>query len=59
VLLVALTTAAFAAALVARAGAAAPSTQFRTSDAGAAACKLKGAALVCSTLASRRPSLFF
>jgi hypothetical protein len=51
VLLVALITAAFAAALIARAGAAAPSTQFRTSDAGAA-CKLKGAALVCSTLGS-------
>jgi hypothetical protein len=51
VLLVALITAVFAASLIARAGAAAPSTQFRTSDAGAA-CKLKRAALVCSTLGS-------
>jgi hypothetical protein len=49
--LLALITAAFAAALIARAGAAAPSTQFRTSDAGAA-CKLKGAALICSALGS-------
>jgi hypothetical protein len=51
VLLVAVLAAAFAAALIARAGAAAPSTQFRTPDAGAA-CKLEGAALVCSSLGS-------
>jgi hypothetical protein len=50
-LFVAALTAALAAALIARAGAAASSTQFRTPDAGAA-CRLEGAALVCSTLAS-------
>ena len=51
VLLVAVLAAAFAAALIARAGSAAPSTQFRTPDAGAA-CKLEGAALLCSSLGS-------
>jgi hypothetical protein len=51
VLLVAVLTAALAAALIARAGATTSSTQFRTPDAGAA-CRLEGAALVCSSLAA-------
>lgn len=51
VLLVAVLAVTLAAALYARAGAATPSTGFRTPDAGAA-CRLEGAALVCSSLAS-------
>lgn len=39
------------AALIAHAGAAAPSGQFRTPDAGAA-CRVTGATVTCSTLAS-------
>jgi hypothetical protein len=49
VLLVALLAAAFGAALIARAGAATSSPQFRTPDA-AAACRLERGALVCSSL---------
>jgi hypothetical protein len=51
VLLVAVLTVTLAAALHARAGAATPSTGFRTPDAGAA-CRFEGAALICSSLAS-------
>lgn len=51
VILLAVFSAALAAALIARAGAARPSTKFRTPDAGAA-CRLEGEALVCSTLGS-------
>ena len=43
--------AAVSAALIARAGAATSSPQFRTADAGAA-CKLERAALICSSLGS-------
>jgi hypothetical protein len=43
--------AALAAALIAREGAASSATQFRTPDAGAA-CRLEGAALICSSLGS-------
>lgn len=43
--------AAFAAALIARAGAAAGGTSFRTPDAGAA-CRVSGTAVVCSSLGS-------
>ena len=50
VLLVAVLAAALAATLIARANAA-TSTQFRTPDAGAA-CRMKGAALSCSSLGS-------
>jgi hypothetical protein len=49
--LVAVLSAALAAALIARAGAASSPPRFRTPDAGAA-CRLEGAALVCSSLAS-------
>lgn len=51
VLLTAVLTAAFAAALIAHAGAASPSAGFRSPDAGAA-CKLESGALVCSSLGS-------
>jgi hypothetical protein len=51
VLLVAVLAAALAAALIARAGAATTSPQFRTPDAGAA-CKLERSALICSSLGS-------
>lgn len=51
VLLVALAAAALGAALIARAGSATSSPRFRTPDA-AAACKLEGATLVCSSLGS-------
>ena len=51
VLLVAVLAASLAAALISRAGAASTSTRFRTPDA-AAACRVEGAALVCSSLAS-------
>ncbi|HZU20366.1 MAG TPA: hypothetical protein VE982_04015 [Gaiellaceae bacterium] len=45
-------TAALVAALLARAGGAVATTSFRTPDAGAA-CRARGAALVCTSLASR------
>lgn len=51
VLFVAVLTAALTAALIARASAATTTTQFRTPDAGAA-CRLEGAALVCTSLGS-------
>jgi len=51
VLLVAVLTVTLAAALHARAGAATSPTGFRTPDA-AAACRLEGTALICSSLAS-------
>lgn len=51
VLLVAVLAAAFAAALIARAGSAAGPTTFRTPDAGAA-CRVTGTLLVCSSLGS-------
>ena len=51
VILLAVFSAALAATLIARAGAARPSTKFRTPDAGAA-CRLEREALVCSTLGS-------
>lgn len=51
VLLVAVLAASLAATLISRAGAASTSTRFRTPDA-AAACRVEGAALVCSSLAS-------
>jgi hypothetical protein len=50
-LCVAVLVAALTAALHARPGAATSSTQFRTPDAGAA-CRVKGAALTCSSLGS-------
>lgn len=50
-LLVAVLAASLAATLISRAGAASNSTRFRTPDA-AAACRVEGAALVCSSLAS-------
>jgi len=51
VLFAAVLSVALAAALHARAGAATSPTRFRTPDAGAA-CRLEGAALVCSSLGS-------
>lgn len=50
-LLVAVLAASLAATLISRAGAASSSTRFRTPDA-AAACRVEGAALVCSSLGS-------
>jgi hypothetical protein len=49
--LVAVLSVAFAAALIARSGAASSVPRFRTPDAGAA-CRLEGTALVCSSLGS-------
>ena len=49
--LVAVLSVAFAAALIARSGAASSAPRFRTPDAGAA-CRLEGTALVCSSLGS-------
>jgi hypothetical protein len=51
VLLVAVLAASLTATLISRPGAASTSTRFRTPDA-AAACRVEGAALVCSSLAS-------
>ena len=51
VLLAAVLAASLAATLISRAGAASTSTRFRTPDA-AAACRVEGAALVCSSLGS-------
>ena len=50
-LLVAVLAASLTATLISRAGAASTSTRFRTPDA-AAACRVEGAALVCSSLGS-------
>ena len=50
-LLAAVLVAAFAAAMIARAGSASNEAQFRTPDAGAA-CRLEGGTLICSSLGS-------